>query len=200
MYIMRLRKIVIVISLAFLFLGSVVASGISFSCCADRGDTEEVTSTTKVLITGFEPFHIYNVNPAQLIAENLSGQVIEGASIISIIVPVVYDESVDAVIQAIEEYNPSIVISIGVGGKRSIHVEKIGLNVKSSRIPDNEGNLILLRRIDPCGPCMRFSSLPTRSIAGGIREAGIPARQSYYAGTFICNEVLYGVLSYRPFA
>lgn len=33
---------------------------------------------TVVLVTGFEPFNIYDINPSQLIAETLNGEYING--------------------------------------------------------------------------------------------------------------------------
>ena len=40
------------------------------------------------------------------------------------------------------------------------------------------------------------SSIPTRCIVRMIRKAGIPVRQSWFAGTYVCNALLYGVLDY----
>lgn len=194
---MKLGKITIIFLALFLILGMVTVPRLSLAYEPYGEEGEDLSSTTKVLVTGFESWlSIYDPNPAQLIAENLSGQIINEASIVSIVVPVVWDEAVDVVVQAIKDYNPDVVISIGTGVISSIRVEKIGLNLKSCIMPDNEGNRFLLRRIDPRGPFIRFSSLPTKMIVSEINKAGIPAERSYNAGRFICNEVLYGVLSY----
>lgn len=192
---MRPCKITIVIGLAILIILSAAASNVSLAGSPIGGNREKTLDDTLVLVTGFEPFDQYDVNPAQLIAENLDGEEIDGAHIIGITVPVDFNDSVAVVTQAIEQYNPDIVISIGLEARiHTIHIEKIGLNLK--RLPADEVEIFRYRRIDPCGPFVRLSSIPNRCITKAIRNAGIPARQSFYAGTYICNALLYGVLSY----
>ena len=148
-----------------------------------------------VLVTGFEPFGGNDINPSQLIAENISGRIIDGATVVGIVVPVIYGGSVDVITEAIETYDPCVVISIGMGaGLSKIQVEKVGINIKSAKIPDNEGNIVLFRRIAFFGPFIRLSSLPVRQIVNEMKNANISVKISFNAGTFICNEVLYGVL------
>ena len=148
-----------------------------------------------VLVTGFEPFGGNDINPSQLIAENISGRIIDGATVIGLVVPVIYGGSVNVITDAIDTYDPCVVISIGMGaGLSKIHVEKVGINIKSAKIPDNEGNMVLFRRIAFFGPLIRLSSLPVRQIVNEMKNANISAKISFHAGTFICNEVLYGVL------
>ena len=40
-----------------------------------------------------------------------------------------------------------------------------------------------------------FSTLPVREIAKAISELGVPSRVSYSAGAYVCNDVLYSLLS-----
>ena len=149
-----------------------------------------------ILITGFESWQIYTPNPSQLIVENLTNFNIRGAEINTIILPVLWDKSVDYIINAIHEYDPDIVISLGTGVIDSIHVERIGKNIKSCREPDNNGKIYLLRKIDPNGPFFRFSTLPVNKIVRKINNEKIPAERTFNAGSFICNEVMYGILNY----
>ncbi len=46
------------------------------------------------------------------------------------------------------------------------------------------------------GPFLRITSLKTSEIARKIRDADIPAKQSFFAGSYICNALFYGVLGY----
>lgn len=172
-----------------------IVSGAPFAGFADGEHTDTCFSGPVVLVTGFEPFDTHEINPSQIVAETLDGQEIDGANVIGIILPVDFNESVAVVTQAIEEHDPVIVISIGLNARaRSIQVEKIGLNLK--RVRSDNGKRFVYRRIDPCGPFVRFSSLPTRCIARELRKAGIPARQSFFAGTYVCNALLYDILGY----
>ena len=192
---MRLSKITIATGLAFVFLVSTIAPGISFAYGTSIVTIDKSSDEPTVLMTGFEPFDPYDVNPAQLIAESLDGQEIEGVRIVGISVPVDFNDSIAVVTQTIEQYDPVIVISIGLEARIClIHVEKVGVNLK--QVPVDEGGWLRYRRIDPSGPFLRVSSLPTRCIAQAMRGEGVPARQSIYAGTYVCNSLLYGVLRY----
>jgi len=190
---MRLIRNIVIVGTIFLTVASSLACGISFTTF--HTSNEFPPNTPIVLVTGFEPFDIYEINPSQLIAEALDGQNIEGAEIIGIILPVNFNESVEVVTQAIIDYNPLLVISMGLSpSTHKINVEKCGINLK--QVPRNESMWFTLRRLDPCGPFIRLSPLRTREIVLEIREAGIPSRQSFFAGLYVCNAVFYGTLGY----
>jgi len=54
----------------------------------------------------------------------------------------------------------------------------------------------LPQRIDASSPFLRFSSIPTQNIVRKIREANISVKQSYFAGSYICNTLFYQLLGY----
>jgi len=152
-------------------------------------------SDTVVLVTGFGPFGNHDENPSQIIAETLNGTIINGALVVGIVLPVDFDESVENITQAIDKYNPSIVLSYGLDADaKKICIEKIGLNLRLRNyirwVPFN------LYRLDPKGPFLRLSSLPSNKIVKSIREVGIPAKQDFFAGLYICNSLLYNLLGY----
>jgi len=189
--------IVLLFEMSFPVLADTLSFGSDREPALDNHPMSNLSYSPKILVTGFESCCIiYDPNPSQLIAENLNGQIIDGAFVIGITLPVVWDEAVDVAIQAIKDYNPDIVISLGTGVMSSIHVEHVGINIKKSLMPDNTGHIILFRKINRGGPFMYFSSIPTEKIVQEINAVGIPAKNSYRAGTFICNEVLYGICSY----
>jgi pyroglutamyl-peptidase len=184
---MKLIWKTISIIIIFLFFTSSLACNVS--------SIDFHTEPLKVIITGFEPFGVHEINPSQLIAETLDGQYINGAEIVGIVLPVDFDESIEILTQAIDAYNPTLVISTGLAARRhTIDVEKCGINLK--RLSRNESMWFIPRRLDPCGPIIRLSPFNTREIVRDIRNAGIPSRQSVFAGLYVCNAVLYGSLSY----
>ena len=71
----------------------------------------------KVLLTGFDPFGGEAVNPAQEAVQRVSDN-INGAEVIKITIPTVQTKSVKAIEEAIELYNPDIVISLGQAAGR----------------------------------------------------------------------------------
>jgi len=177
---MSLRQVLLIIGIFILVVpfGTLSASG-----------------TKTVLVTGFEPFGSYTTNPSQVVAETLNGSTLTDAEIIGIVLPVNFTTSVERVIAAIEQYDPDIVISLGLNAKSHvIEVEKIGFNVK--RYPKDDGTWSFPQRIEKNGPFIRLTSLNTQDIARIMQQAHIPAKQSFFAGTYVCNAVFYGVLGY----
>jgi pyroglutamyl-peptidase len=111
------------------------------------------------------------------------------------VLPVDFNASVERATQAIEQYHPVLVISMGLAARsHSINVEKIGINLK--RYPTGNSTWSFPRRIDPAGPLFRFSPLPTKDIVSKMRDVNISAHQSLFAGTYVCNAVFYQLLGY----
>ncbi len=148
----------------------------------------------KVLVTGFEPFGGESVNPAQMIAERLPAE-IAGAQVARRIVPCVFGQAIDVVCEAIRQEAPDVVICIGQsGGRNAVTPERVAINVRDARMADNAGNRPVDEPIRPDGENAYFSSLPIKAIAEAIRQAGIPAQVSNTAGTYVCNDLMYGLL------
>ena len=94
----------------------------------------------KVLLTGFDPFGGEKINPAQEAVMRVSEN-INGAEVIKLIIPTVYEKSLNVIEKAILENRPDVVISIGqAGGRFEITPERVAININDFRIKDNEGN------------------------------------------------------------
>lgn len=149
-----------------------------------------------VLVTGFEPFGDNTVNPSMMIAERLNGTYIGDKKIYGISLPVIYFKSAEIVRKKMDELSPEIVICLGLdNSSNSIKVEKIAWNLIASLQPDNEGKIILFRPI-ALAPIFLFSNIPVMKIVEEIRTSNISVHPSFFAGTFICNEVFYETLLY----
>lgn len=148
----------------------------------------------KVLITGFDPFGGESINPAYE-AVKLLPDTICGAEIIKLEIPTVYKKSGEVIDVKIEECNPDVVLCIGqAGGRSSITIEKVAINLAEARIKDNEGNQPMDSALEEDGENAYFTNLPCKAVVKELRDNGIPAHISYTAGTFVCNDVMYHVL------
>lgn len=148
----------------------------------------------KILVTGFDPFGNETINPASEAVKKLPDQIDE-AQIVRIILPTVFKESLKVVEEAIENYNPDVILSVGqAGGRNCISVERVAINVDDARIEDNAGNQPIDEAIDSKGPAAYFSTLPIKAMVEAMKDKEIPAAVSNTAGTFVCNHVMYGVL------
>ncbi|MCP8617836.1 pyroglutamyl-peptidase I [Salirhabdus salicampi] len=155
----------------------------------------------KVLVSGFEPFGEMNINPTQQLVEKIAEVEFEGVDVKTVLLPVNYDECVEKITKKIEKVNPDIVISCGLfAGRTAITPERIGINVKDTMaedpIPDNKGTKPVDVPVVKNGPDGLFSTIPNRQIVEQLQQEAIPAFISNTAGTYICNNTLYGVLHY----
>lgn len=148
-----------------------------------------------VLVTGFEPFDGEPVNAAWEVVQTLSERSIEGAHLVIRQLPTVFGESRRALAQAMTEVEPDLVVCVGqAGGRRAVSVERIGVNMDDARIPDNAGQQPTEQPIEPSAPAGYFSTLPVRRIVEAVRERGIPAEESWSAGAYVCNHILFGLM------
>ena len=149
-----------------------------------------------ILITGFEPFGGQSVNPSWEAVSALPERV-GSCSLEKLRLPVEYGEAARRVLEKARELSPQVILCVGqAGGRDAVTPEVIGINLREASIPDNAGAAPAGTHIDPHGPDGLFSTLPVREMVEAIREKGIPARLSYSAGAYVCNDLMYTLLNH----
>ena len=148
-----------------------------------------------ILLTGFEPFTPYKVNPTEELARAFEGYRSGDAVIRSAVLPVHHAEASARVRSLLESVRPDAILHLGLAGKRArIAVERVAVNTMDYAVPDNAG----CQKIDEAcvagGPAAYFATVPVRTIVERLTEAGIPAYVSDTAGTYLCNQTLYTTL------
>ena len=154
----------------------------------------------KILVTAFEPFNGRDINPSQLILEQLEAP--EGVTLIKELLPVEFKATTEILKKRLKEHRPDVVISLGQAGNRpEISVERVAINLDNCRssngqkvIADNAGDTPVDEPIVADGPQAYFSNLPVWEIVEAIQKVGVDAALSYTAGTYVCNHVMYTVL------
>ena len=154
----------------------------------------------KILVTAFEPFNGRDINPSQLILEQL--EVPEGVTLIKELLPVEFKRTTTILQNLLKEHRPDIVLSLGQAGNRpEISVERVAVNLDNCRssngekiTPDNTGDAPVDQVIVEGAPQAYFSNLPVWDMVKAIQESGVDAAVSYTAGTYVCNHVMYTVL------
>ena len=150
----------------------------------------------RFLITGFAPFGTSRVNPSYEAVKRLPD--FQGDyDIIRAELPVAYDTCADQLETLIDTYAPDCVICLGQAtGREGISLENTAVNVKASSMPDNEGVTFSGEKIASDGPDSLSVNLPLKELANLLKNAGIPAKISYSAGTYVCNNLFYRLLRY----
>lgn len=147
----------------------------------------------KILITGFDPFGGSNSNPSEL-AVALLPERLGDFEIVKRIVPTVYGEATKHALAAAETVRPDVVLCIGVAaGRDAVTPERVALNVRDARIPDNAGNQPVDAPVVPGAPTAYLATVPLKDMVQAVQDAGLPARISNTAGTFVCNDLFYGL-------
>jgi pyroglutamyl-peptidase len=137
-----------------------------------------------VLITAFEPYAVWEENSSWLALVELTKDLPKVPDITTRLYPTdfaIVQERLAADLEANFDYALHLGQAPGSG---RIQLEAMGLNVEAAG-PDE------FRPLVPDGPAAYQSVLPLPLWARKLREAGIPSRVSYHAGTYVCNATLY---------
>ncbi|WP_459554708.1 pyroglutamyl-peptidase I [Lacunimicrobium album] len=149
-----------------------------------------------MLVTGFEPFLQMGWNPSQEIVEGIMGREWgEGVVVRGEVLKVEYGAAGARVVELMEEFEPDVVLSVGVAARtEEIRLERVAININDSIHLDNAGEVRRGRRILVEGPEAYFSTLPVDELQGVLlgMEAGVVV--SNHAGAFVCNHVFYTAL------
>ncbi len=155
---------------------------------------KQKTSPT-ALVTGFDPFDGETLNPSFEIARALDGGIIAGHRIVGAELPTEFARSLPALDALLRRHKPVLVIALGqAGGRGGISLERVALNLIDARIPDNAGDQPIDVRIVEKAANAYFSTLPVKAMLSALRAAEIPAALSQTAGSFVCNQVFYGLM------
>lgn len=149
----------------------------------------------KVLLTGFEPFGKDKINPALELIKKMAKEEIPDVALTTNKLPVVFGEAITELISAIEKAKPDLVLSLGqAAGRMVVSIERIGLNMNDTDHADNASNKPRDELIVANGPAAYFTTINVRKTYQEIKKVGIPVRISNSAGTYVCNNIIYGVL------
>lgn len=147
-----------------------------------------------LLITGFDPFGGASINPAWE-AVKLLPETIGDFTVYKKEIPTIFALAGDAVLEAAARIQPDVILCVGqAGGRSAVTPERIAVNIRDARIPDNAGNQPRGEFVCPDGPAAYFASVPVMKMADAICQKGLPGTVSNSAGAFVCNDTLYTLL------
>lgn len=164
--------------------------------CASRADGAASTVESMaidVLLTGFEPFAGAATNESWEAVRGAARQLREqGLEVAAVELPVEFGPAGDLLENAVREHLPRLVVAVGLAaGRRGITPERVAINVRDARIPDNAGAAPVDDPVIAGGPVGHFTSLPIKAMVAALADDGIPGSISQTAGTYVCNDVFY---------
>jgi pyroglutamyl-peptidase len=153
------------------------------------------TSPHTVLLTGFEPFAGETENPSRAIARALDRKRIAGHRIVGAALPTEFARSLPMLESLLKQHRPALVLAVGqAGGRSQISLERVAINLIDARIADNADDQPVDVPVVRDAPNAYFSTLPLKAMLLRLHAAGIPAALSHSAGTFVCNQVFFGLV------
>lgn len=169
----------------------------------------------RVLVSGFEPFLDEKVNPTEQIVRFVNsceghGRIgWDSLDVRGVLLPVLFDKAFQRLEQERLLFSPDIILSFGLAaGRNSIDIEQLAVNLRggtTAAVSDNRTDPSALARIaraDNAGtvgsgtiiesaPQSLPTTLPTEMLMKALAEAGVPARRSNDAGTYVCNDLFF---------
>jgi len=147
-----------------------------------------------VVLTGFEPFADFKVNPSWEAAKTFDDKQIDSFEIKSFQIPLTYEVIKPTITQIIDSQKPAVIINMGQSYRPLISLEKVAINLADlteSSILYNCGTRPKDQTLEPNAPTAYFTTLPIRRILNKLRQNNIPTEISHTAGTFGCNQIFY---------
>jgi pyroglutamyl-peptidase len=158
----------------------------------------------KILVTGFDKFGAHQLNPTERLVAAMTAAAQSGSEeflssphkLRALLLPTEFGGSFSHLEKELERFDPDIVLSLGLAGGRSdsIELERVAINCSDADIADNRGHKPVGEPIVLGGESAFFSTLPIGELRTSLNEAGIPAKISNSAGTYVCNELMYRLL------
>ncbi len=147
------------------------------------------------LLTGFDAFGGHTDNPSWLAVQALHGESVAGHKLVAAQLPTGFVGATSTLLQLLEQHQPALVVCVGqAGGRSTLSLERIAINIQDARIADNTGAQPIDVPVVPGGPAAYFSTLPIKAMMRALTDAGLAADVSQTAGTFVCNHVFYGLM------
>jgi pyroglutamyl-peptidase len=165
-----------------------------------------------ILVTGFEPFPGFPVNPSAALLAHLP-RAIAGHALRTAVLPVSVARVAAAIGRALDVTSeeasplaptPSLVLAMGVAARPTPTLERLAVNLLDfvgddghPRV-DNDGLHVDEAEIEPGAPLALPTRLPVRALVTEARRAGLPLASSLSAGSYLCNQALFLLLRRLP--
>ncbi len=158
-------------------------------------------NTTRVLLTGFEPFPADSThdNSSERAVTGFDPKSVPGVSVMKLTLPVEYDTAPGIVGSVIARCSPDVVIGFGQG-RSEVDFETTAYNTKNSAelsggFADNRGHIAGGEAIVTGGPAELETGLPKEAIHSSLSQSGIAVGYSDDPGRFVCNNLFYRIMT-----
>lgn len=191
----KLTRVISIVGLLYLLTG-VRVNDIYAQDWYTTARIGEDTQNYKVLVTAFEPIGSKDTNVTEdLLAYLPKESPTHHATIITEVLPVVYEESGALLREAIQEHQPDIVISLGESNfKGELRIDTLAANKIQSNMKDNNGYKYKGRSTVLGGLETLPTLLASEELVNSLTSQGIKVFIKDTATTYVCNYLFYHLM------
>lgn len=152
----------------------------------------------KLLLTGFDPFAHYNINPSWEAVKALP-DVIGNFAVAKLMLPNIYGTAGRLLVEEAERIKPDVILMTGMdSGSTKLHIDTVAVNLRDALIEDNKGTKPWGEPVAPGAPAAYFATIPTHALVKRLQKQGCPVHLGYCTGGYVCNDIFY--MAARHFA
>lgn len=144
-----------------------------------------------LLITGFDPFAHYIVNPSWKAVKALP-DVVGDYQLHKLMLPNIFDLEAKILLEEAGRVKPDVILMTGMNsGTTKIDINLAALNIKDALIEDNMGRKPWNEPILADAPAAYFATIPVHEIVRSLRAQKLPVQLEFASGGYVCNEIFY---------
>ena len=148
----------------------------------------------KLLLTGFDPFAHYNINPSWEAVRALPDN-IGSFAITKLMLPNIYGTAGRLLIEEAERVQPDVILMTGMdSGSTRLHADCVAVNLRDALLEDNKGLMPWGEPVVPGAPAAYFATIPVHELVTRLQKAGCPVHLGYCTGGYVCNDIFYMAL------
>lgn len=145
----------------------------------------------KLLITGFDAFAHYIINPSWKAVQALP-DAIGNYQLHKLMLPNIFDLEARILLEKAVTIKPDAILMCGMNSSSTkIELNLAALNIRDAFLEDNLGHRPWGVPIREGAPAAYFATIPVHDIVRRLRAQKLPVDLALASGGFVCNDVFY---------
>ena len=145
----------------------------------------------KLLITGFDPFAHYQINPCWEVVKALPEQ-LGDFRLTKLLLPNIFGLAGRMLLERAEKLQPDIILLTGMdSGNTHVHVDTVAVNIRDALVEDNLGHRPWNEPVIAGGPAAYMATIPAHEIVRELQKEHCPVHLGYTTGGYVCNDIFY---------
>ena len=152
---------------------------------------KEVLAVRKLLLTGFDPFAHYQINPSWKVVQALPEQLGDFA-ITKLLLPNIYGLAGRMLLDKAAQLEPAVILLTGMdSGSVHVHLDTVAVNLRDALVEDNLGRKPWNEPVIAGGPAAYMATIPAHEIVQQLQKEHAHVHLGYTTGGYVCNDIFY---------